>query len=476
MGGAERPRRTPRRTFLLAGLSAALPAATAPRIAIVGGGIAGLYTSWLLKRAGIASTIYESSNRTGGRMFSAKGVAAPEVVTELGGEFVDTNHAEILGLAKHFGLDLIDTGADSETGLQSEAFLFGGAPRGAGEIAAEFRQVAQRMRDDIRRSGGRGMRRFDRMSIAGYLDSIGMRGWLRSLLDVAYRTEYGMDVEEQSAMNLLTLIAPELAGDRIRLFGDSDERYKILGGNQGVPDALAAELTDAIERGHQLESIAERGRGYRLSLRKPGGGAMEVDADVVVMTVPFSILRDLDLRVRLPKKKLRAIRELGYGTNAKIFFGFERRLWRERGHTGALFTDTDCQLVWDSSRLQPTEMGALTMLMGGRAGIAVGEGSPESHERRLLPEVEKVWSGVTALRRGAPKRFHWPSHPHTRAAYASYKVGQWRDIRGQEFPAVGNLHFAGEHCSLADQGYMEGGAETAKRVAAAIARKLGRRA
>ncbi|MEZ5357096.1 MAG: FAD-dependent oxidoreductase, partial [Bryobacteraceae bacterium] len=364
-----------RRGFLLSAAASALhgaatpPEATAPRIAIVGGGIGGLYTSWLLKRAGIASTVYESSNRTGGRMFSAKGVAAPDVVTELGGEFVDTGHREILGLAKHFGLDLIDTGAPSESKLRSEAFLFGGAVRSGAEIAEQFRMVAARVREDVRRSDGRGARRFDKVSIAEYLDSIGVSGWLRSLLEVAYRTEYGMDVEEQSAMNMLSLIAPELAGERIRLFGDSDERYKILGGNQRVPDAVAGELTDRIERGHRLESIATRGSGYRLAFQKAGGGVTEVDADVVVMAIPFTILREIDVRVRLPKKKQRAIQELGYGTNSKVFFGFERRLWREQGYTGALFTDTDCQLVWDSSRLQPTAMGALTMLMGGRAGI-----------------------------------------------------------------------------------------------------------
>jgi monoamine oxidase len=464
-----------RRAFLLGAAACALPAATAPRIAIVGAGIAGLYASWLLDRAGIPSTIYESSNRTGGRMFSASGVAAPGIVTELGGEFIDSGHTEILGLARHFGLDLIDTGAPSEAGLRTEAFLFGGEVRDAAEIAGQFRQVSARIRDDVRRSSGRGLPRYDRMSIARYLDSIGLRsGWLRALLDVAYRTEYGMDVEEQSAMNLLSLIAPELAGERMRLFGDSDERYKILGGNQRVPDALAGQLSGRIERGHRLESIATQGAGYRLAFQKAGAGPVEIDADVVVMTVPFTILRNLDLRVPLPKKKLRAIRQLGYGTNSKVFFGFERRLWRDRGYTGALFTDTDCQLVWDSSRLQPTTMGALTMLMGGRAGIAVGDGSPESHEARLLPEVEKIWNGLTALRAGAPRRFHWPSHPHTRAAYASYKVGQWRDLRGSEFGAAGGLHFAGEHCSLTAQGYMEGGAETARRVARAIARKLGR--
>lgn len=444
-----------------------------PRIAIVGAGIAGVTAAWYLKRAGIGSTIYEASNRTGGRMYSATGVAAPEVTTELGGEFVDSSHKEILGFARRFGLRLIDTAAKSERGLKEAAFLFGGLERSPAELAAEFSQLSPALERDVRAANRPGWERFDRMTLAEYLDSIGLKsGWLRAALDVAFRTEYGMDIDEQSAMNLLSLINPKLVKGHIRFFGDSDERYKIQGGNQKVADAVAGEVRDQIQLGMQLESVAEAQGGYRLSFQKAGSGAAEVDADVVLLTLPFTILRRLKLNVSMPQEKRRAIEELGYGTNAKLFFGFQRRLWRERGYAGAIFTDTDCQLVWDSSRLQPAVHGALTMLTGGRAGVAIGGGTPAEQEARLLPHVERLWGGVTALRIGQPGRFHWPSHKHTLGAYACYRAGQWSALRGQEGTTVGRLFFAGEHCSLKNQGYMEGGAETGRNAAAAITRAI----
>src|SRR5262249_40681611 len=57
-------------------LGATLPthraaAAQAPRIVIVGGGIAGLTAALTLWDAGVPATIYEASGRLGGRMFSA---------------------------------------------------------------------------------------------------------------------------------------------------------------------------------------------------------------------------------------------------------------------------------------------------------------------------------------------------------------------------------------------------------------------
>src|SRR5205823_7004901 len=45
-------------------------ASATPRIAIVGGGIAGLNAALTLQDAGIAATVYEASSRVGGRMHS----------------------------------------------------------------------------------------------------------------------------------------------------------------------------------------------------------------------------------------------------------------------------------------------------------------------------------------------------------------------------------------------------------------------
>ena len=57
-----------------------------PRIVIIGAGIAGLNAALTLQDAGVASTVYEASNRIGGRMFSATSIWADNQVTEWCGE------------------------------------------------------------------------------------------------------------------------------------------------------------------------------------------------------------------------------------------------------------------------------------------------------------------------------------------------------------------------------------------------------
>src|SRR5512139_2625305 len=75
-----------------------------PRIAIVGGGIAGLTCALQLRQYGIGCTLYEASSRIGGRMHSNYASWGNHQGTELCGELIDSSHKTIRALAKLFAL------------------------------------------------------------------------------------------------------------------------------------------------------------------------------------------------------------------------------------------------------------------------------------------------------------------------------------------------------------------------------------
>ena len=76
-----------------------------PRIGIVGAGIGGLTAALTLQDAGVPATIYESSGRVGGRMFSNTTFWGGQI-SEWCGEFINTNHVTVRSLAARFGLPL----------------------------------------------------------------------------------------------------------------------------------------------------------------------------------------------------------------------------------------------------------------------------------------------------------------------------------------------------------------------------------
>lgn len=450
-----------------------------PRIAIVGGGMAGLNAAYRLQRHGFDATIYEAAQRTGGRMFSAGGLLGEGLTTELGGEFIDSIHKDMLALADEFALTLLDDQAESEQGLIPDGYYFNGRFFSEEAVVEAFRPVARRIQHDLREAGFINFRdstpagrQLDRTSIAEYLDQIGAEGFLKELLDVAYVTEYGLESAEQSSLNLVYLIGTDTSNG-FDVFGDSDERYRVLGGNQQIVDRLAGILADRIRLGHRLIALSENGRTPRLTF-DTDGGPIDVDADFVLLTLPFTLLRDVDISFELPRWKRRAIDELGYGTNAKLLIGFQSRIWRDLGYQGRLFSDESYQNIWDNSTGQPTVEGGLTIFTGGRRGVEIGEGSIDKQVDTVMPAIEAAFPGASAARNGRAGRFHWPTYPFTKGSYSCWTVGQVSTIAGAEIEPVGRLYFAGEHCSYNFQGYMNGAAETGRKAARAIVDRVRR--
>ena len=451
---------------------------------IIGAGIAGLTAGYRLRQAGVPIRIIEAQNRVGGRMYSLRNFFADGQVCELGGELVDTNHERIRALAAELRIEFDDLSTDDPS-LAHETLYFDGAVRRGREVVDAFVPIARRVSDAIAPFGTDPnvsheaprpeALTLDRLSITQWLDSVGVSGWFRKLLDVAYTTEYGVAPDRQSALNFLLMIDP--APDPFRIFGESDERFHVRGGNDLIVRTLGDRLADAIETNTVLEAIDRRADGtYTCSLRR-GSSTTTATSSHVLVTVPFTLFRTVRLGVDLPEPKRRAIAELGYGTNAKLMVGFSTRVWRERQRAnGSVLTDLPFQLTWETSRLQSGGAGILTNFTGGAHGVELGDGTAADQASRLVADLERVFPGVAAARAGMKEvRFHWPSHPWTRGSYASYLVGQRTAFGGAEGGAVDGLHFAGEHCSRYAQGFMEGGCETGERAAQAIAEARGRR-
>ena len=107
------PRAISRRTALALMAAAAActpkaaPSATrSDATAIIGGGTSGLVIAWRLANAGKPTEIYESSGRTGGRMYTLRDFTPEGQFCELGGELVDSNHTALIDLCGELGISI----------------------------------------------------------------------------------------------------------------------------------------------------------------------------------------------------------------------------------------------------------------------------------------------------------------------------------------------------------------------------------
>lgn len=478
---SDQSRRDFLRTSAMAGVGLAVPSlitsCTKPRdltvdrttkVAVIGAGVAGLNAARILARAGVDVTLFEASSRTGGRMLTAENFLVQGAVTELGGEFIDSNHTDLLGLAAEFGLDLIDLTQEPFASL-ADTFVFGGRRYSENDIVREIGPFlpsvaldVERLPIDLADLSESPARSLDSISLESYFAQLGLTGWLRSFLETAFVTENGLELGEQSALNFILMIGLELRDGAFRLYGESDERYKIRGGNQQIPDRLAGELGERVLLGHRLERIGRVADRYVLSFRT-ASASIDHLADLIICAIPFSTLREVRVDLDLPPHLRAMIDELHYGANAKTLVGFDRPFWHDRQASGVIYSDSSMQLVWDNTAMQGVQGAGLTMYSGGSTCRMLMSLPKDEARLMLLDSLASIWPAAEGYPARRFERMNWPQAPFVKGSYSSFGPGQWSAFYGVSSSDVnGTLFFAGEHTDEEFRGYMNGAARSGR--------------
>ena len=214
--------------------------AAAPRIVVVGAGLAGLTCAYRLKQAGYTAAVYEASSRIGGRCWTIRGTFADGQIAEHGGELIDQGHTEIRQLAQELGLNL-DNLLAAEANGTDDLYYFDGAPYSFAQATSDLKAIWQQIHSDVTAAPfptlynsftTRGQQ-LDVMSVRAWINSYvpgGFGSKLGQLLDVAYNIEYGAETTDQSSLNMLYLLGFAGPGN-LRIFGKSNEKYHVRGGN-----------------------------------------------------------------------------------------------------------------------------------------------------------------------------------------------------------------------------------------------------
>jgi monoamine oxidase len=454
--------------------------ATAGRVVVVGAGLAGLTCAYRLKQAGVTATVYEASTRLGGRCWTGRGDFSAGQIYEHGGELIDQGHTQIRQLAQELGLRL-DNLHRAEANDTEPVYDFDGGPYTYGEASDDLNGIYQKLHRDLSEASyptlfdsytTRGFE-LDHMSIVDWIEESvpgGISSKLGQLLEVAYVIEYGAEANVQSSLNLLYLLGYSGQG-QFNVFGKSNEKYHVRGGNDQITTLMAAAIASQIEVAHELVSIklAADGRSYSLTFRT-GSVTKTVAADRVVLALPFSILRSSVnyKQAGFEPLKVTAIEKVGMGTNSKLHLQFDRRHWRGLRCNGDTFADTGYQSTWEVTRAQAGDPGILVDYTGGTIGDSFGPGTATPYALSFLSQIEPVLPGLTDHWNGLATLDSWPDYEWTRGSYSYWKVGQYTKFAGIERKRQGNCHFAGEHTSIDFQGYLNGAVESGERAAGEI--------
>ncbi len=454
-----------------------------PRVVVVGAGLAGLTAAYQLKKAGVEATVFEARRRLGGRILSVEGAVGEGLITELGATLINSDHDDMLSLIDEFDLELFNREKDARRfPYPGTAYYFEGRRLDEKEIAEALRPLAEQITADADRLDAdfdAVAKELDQLSVKEYLDLYADRigaPFVRTLLEHTMRTEYGVEPQDASALQLI-FVLPTVAGDRVELLGTSDEKFMVQGGTGKIIEALGAALTGQIELHRVLRRIEPAAAGFRLIFAPDH----EIEADYVVIAIPFTCLREVQIQVDLPVALRAFIQEVDLGDNEHVIAGFSERFWQTAdGFVLGAWTDLGFAEVWDATQRQVDRTdAALTFFLGGDQVRRMELGDLQVEGQKFVDHLEGFVPGAAHARSGRFVRSRWSKDPFARGAYTNFRPGQLTgfgeflyiesdDPDERQDVHVGNLVFAGEHLSDAYSGYMNGAAETGRLAAQVV--------
>jgi monoamine oxidase len=474
-------------------VGASAPTAHQARVVVVGAGLAGITAAYRLSQQGVRVQLFEARERLGGRCWTAHGFAQGQTA-EHGGEFIDSRHVHIRGLAAELGLRLDDLFAGWPEGSESPNWIEGGYLDHVVTRRWHTRMAAAALADAHRigefATGRPTFRCYSYGSAtkaAMALDAMSMSDWLHerfpdlpsvveSFWNVTMAGWYGLDLAALSAVNWVDFFVTPYPG--------ADERWHVHGGNDQVPNLTADRLpAGTVTLEAPLQELIRR-PGGTYELRFAGSASSKpVIADIVVLATPWTTLRSVDLSgAGFPAYRLQAIRELGMGTDVKLLLQYDRRPWKfhvlGKPWSGVVNHSDPNYDTWESSTDEKGAAGLITVYAGGSGSEAFisntpHEPAPPALASKVVGQIDQVVPGTGTHFNGKAWLDYWTGDPWTLGSYAAYRPGQMTRYWGYAGIPEDNVHFAGEHTSTYSQGYLNGGCESGQRTAIEVLQKLG---
>jgi monoamine oxidase len=444
------------------------------RVIIIGAGMAGLVAAYELARAGHDPLVLEAQNRVGGRVYTLRKFA-PGLYAEAGAMRIPRVHDLTLGYIDHFGLALRPFVMGNprglvyvagkrvtaeEAGMTPDELGFNVAEHERGRSSADLWDTATReLRSLVDAEGEAGWERirvqYDGYSIREFLEA---KGFSEGAIEM-----YGVMNFVEAGIN--NSVMEEFREDFGKAFEDMQE---IVGGTDNLPNAFYRELADRIRFGAEVHAIDQDPDGVTVHFKTEAGRYSE-RGDFAIVTLPFSVLRQVEVMTPFSREKQRAIRQLNYSASTKILFQVRERIWEtEDGITGgATVTDLPIRRMNYPTPDPTTSRGVLlASYTWDQDAARWGAMDEETRLEEALEDVSRIHPRIREVYEVGASHA-WYDDRYANGAFAMFEPGQQTQLQADIVRPEGRIHFAGEHCSLY-HAWIQGALESGLRAARAI--------
>jgi monoamine oxidase len=442
---------------VLPDLSWAMPQATSrnsgtsKKVAVLGAGLAGLSAAWELRRTGHDITILEAQPHPGGRVHTIREGLSDGLYAEAGAGRIPATHHVTREWVKYFALELEPFYPSK---LAQVAMLQGKRVKIPEAGAIDVSQLSQ-FTPEEQHVGLLNLDEHYYGDMTKKIDGEIHDTWpsdVAKLADVTMSDFLRKRGASQEATRYMLLgFEDDAALDFIRDAANHHDLAKIKGGNDQLPRAFALRLSDQVRYCCAVEQIDRSGQRVRIAYRR-AGMLEHIDADAVVCTIPFGVLRKIAVTPEWSAEKRNVIDNLYYGPAERNTYQVAKRYWEADGLNGFGLSDKGFE-IWQPTHGKPGKRGLLQTFVYENYAAQLDQFSESDRFERMVGDLDEVHPGLRqSLETVITKS--WANDPWQRGGYVIYHVGQqkwYADVCRRE----GRIWFAGEHAS-GWPGWMQG--------------------
>jgi len=442
-------------------------------VVVLGGGLAGLAAAYELKRAGHTVTILEARKQPGGRVRTLRNFSNG-LYAEAGPNSFPQNHSFTWGYSTEFGLPLnpvFSFGLESTGHVRGSLFRIkadGSAnipfnlkpsERSAGIYNLPALYLGDLMRDvgNPRRADWppESLSEIDNISLRQLLINMGASEGAISLIEASQLGVLGFGFDSVSAMDGVVTEAIASGG----------AFYEIVGGNDKLPKALQKKVKKQFKKRAVIQRIEQNETSVTVTYLRDGVNET-ITADRAVCTLPFPVLKDIEVFPAFSEEKQRAINELKLTPVTRTYLEFRSRVWQQSGLDGMGFTDLNIQNTYSPTISQPGQRGILVSYTGGQRALDLGEMTERDRRQLVLRRMGDLFGSISNQFESSISQI-WHKDEWARGGFTYFEPGQMTSLLPIAQRPEGRIHFAGEHTS-AWHGWMNGALESGNRAAEEI--------
>jgi monoamine oxidase len=443
------------------------------KVIVVGAGMAGLVAAHELLRAGHDPLILEARHRIGGRVYTVREPFAEGLHGEAGAMRLPLGHKLTLAYVEKFGLETYPFTMGNPKAyihLQGKkvraadfdptAYDFEVTPAEKGKHPQALVDEALAPMKELLKEKGEAawdeiVPQYDELSTREFLLQAGLSEGAIELFGILSNNEARMNY---SFIEYL----------RSEVEHGFSHMVQIKGGTDRLPRAFLPSLGNRIRYGAKMTAIQQSPDSVTIHYQTRAG-KFTVRGDYAVLTVPFPVLRHVEVNPAFSHRKQRAIRELNYDASGKIFFQCRRRFWEEDEGIfgGGTLTDTPVRNIYYPEHGRETGRGVLI------ASYTWAQDAQRWQSLSMEDRIVQALEDVAAIHPQIVDEFEvgyshmWHDDEFAGGAFALFEPEQLTLLHAAIIQPEGRIHFAGEHAALSHR-WIQGAVESGLRAAQEI--------